>query len=70
MSLFAHKKNDIVSVQFLDADGGVHGSIFQLNKGQGEVFRNELVSHGAQVSDPEREHEKKGVAEVVTIRLH
>ena len=65
VSLFAHKKYDIVSVQYLDADGGVHGSIFQLNKGQGEVLRNELVSHGAQVSGPEREHEKKGVAEVV-----
>jgi hypothetical protein len=65
VSLFAHKKYDTLSVQYLDADGGVHGSIFQLNKGQAEVFRNELVSHGAHVSDPEAEHKKQSVAEVV-----
>jgi hypothetical protein len=52
VSLFAHKKYDTVSLQYVDSDAGVHGSIFQLNKGQGEVFRDELVSHGAHVSDP------------------
>ena len=64
VSLFAHKKYDTVSVQYVDADGGVHGAIFQLNKGQGEVFRNELVSHGAHVSDRGGERAKQSVAEV------
>lgn len=64
VSLFAHKKYDTVSVQYVDADGGVHGSIFQLNKGQGEVLRNELVSHGAHVSHPEGEPAKQSVTEV------
>lgn len=50
VSLFAHKRYDILSVQYVDTEGGVHGSIFQLNKGQGEVFRNELASHGALLS--------------------
>jgi len=50
VSLFAHKKYDTLSVQYMDADGGLHGAIFQLNKGQGEVFRNELVSNGAHVA--------------------
>ena len=64
VSLFAHKKYDTVSVQYVDADGGVHGAIFQLNKGQGEVFRNELVSHGAHVSDREGERPKQSAEEV------
>jgi hypothetical protein len=64
LSLFAHKKYDTITVQFVDDDGGVHGSIFQLNKGQGEVFRNELVSHGAHVSDPESERAKQHITEV------
>lgn len=50
VSLFAHKKYDTLSVQYMDAGGGLHGAIFQLNKGQGEVFRNELVSHGVHVA--------------------
>ena len=65
VSLFAHKKYDLVSVQYVDADGGIHGSIFQLNQGQGEAFRNGLVSHGAHVSDRQGEHVKQSVTEVV-----
>ena len=64
VSLFAHKKYDTISVQYVDADGGVHGAIFQIDKGQGEVFRNELVSHGAHVSDRERERAKESATGV------
>lgn len=64
VSLFAHKKYDTLSVQYVDADGGVHGAIFQLNKGQGGVFRNELVSRGAHVSDHEGEQANQSAAEV------
>src|SRR5262244_958737 len=50
VSLFAHKKYDILSLEYVDSDGGLHGAIFQLNKGQGEVLRNELVARGAPTS--------------------
>src|SRR5262249_34852835 len=50
VSLFAHKKYDTVSLEYVDASGGFHGAIFQLRKGQGDVLRNELVARGAHVS--------------------
>lgn len=53
VSLLAHKKYDTVTLEYLDADGGLHGAIFELQKGQGEAFRNELVARGARVSNRE-----------------
>src|SRR5262245_58806632 len=50
VSLFAHKNYDILTLEYTDNDGGVHGAIFQLTKGQGEVVRNELVARGASLS--------------------
>jgi hypothetical protein len=47
ISLFAHKKYDTLAVEYSDANGGVHGAIFQLQKGEGQVLRNELVAKGA-----------------------
>src|SRR5215467_15816166 len=46
ISLFDHKKYDTLSVEYVDSDGGVHGAIFQLNKGEAELVRNELVTRG------------------------
>ena len=46
VSLFAHKKYDTLTLEYVDKDGGVHGAIFQLTKGQGELVRNELVGAG------------------------
>lgn len=34
VSLFAHKKYDIVTLEYVDANGGFHGAIFQLDKGR------------------------------------
>ena len=51
VSLLAHKKYDTLSLEYLDSDGGLHGAIFELQKGRGEVFRDELVGRGARVSD-------------------
>ena len=69
VSLFAHKKYDTLTLEFVDADGGIHGAIFQLQKGQGEVVRNELMAQGvtisshhvqpAKESDAEASHENK-----------
>jgi len=50
VSLFAHKKYDTLTLEYVDADEGIHGAIFQLTKGQGEVVRNELIARGVAIS--------------------
>ena len=58
VSLFAHKKYDTLTVEYVDDDGGVHGAIFQLRKGQAEQVRKELVTRGVSPSlhdDPSTE---------------
>lgn len=47
VSLFAHKKYDTLTLEYLDSDEGIHGAIFQLSKGQGELVRNEIKARGA-----------------------
>jgi hypothetical protein len=64
VSLFAHKKYDIVTLEYVDTNGGFHGAIFQLNKGQGEAFRNELLARGAHLSHHEGATTKDNTAEV------
>jgi hypothetical protein len=53
VSLFAHKKYDILTVEYLDNKGGLHGAIFQLGKGQGQTFKKDLVAKGAHISSPD-----------------
>ena len=60
VSLFAHKKYDTLSIEYVDADGGIHGAIFQLKKGQAEIVKNELIAQGATV-----QLAKQNAAEVV-----
>jgi hypothetical protein len=55
ISLFSHKKYDTVTLEYLDPMGGFHGAIFQLNKGQGSVLKNELVAEGVHVTDIENQ---------------
>jgi hypothetical protein len=50
ISLFAHKKYDTVTVEYLDGNGGFHGAIFQLIKGRGQVLMDQLVAKGAHVT--------------------
>lgn len=64
VSLFAHKKYDTITLQYVDANGAVHGAIFQLSKGQGTTLRNELVARGARLSQGEDEGTKPSTAEV------
>ena len=69
VSLFAHKNYDTLSLEYVDADGGIHGAIFQLTKGQAETVKNELMAHGVTIrsrqdqstteSAPEARHENK-----------
>jgi len=46
VSLFAHKKYDTLSIEYVDADEAIHGAIFQLKKGRGELMQMELVAQG------------------------
>jgi len=62
VSLFAHKKYDTVTLEYQDAQGGVHGAIFQLNKGQGETLRDDLLAKGARVTNGD--NTKQSAAEV------
>ncbi len=64
VSLFAHKKYDTLTLEYVDANGGVHGAIFQLQKGQGGSLRDELVARGAHVRQSEDEATKQSTAEV------
>jgi hypothetical protein len=53
ISLFSHKQYDTFTVEYLDSNGGFHGAIFQMNKGQGEGFEKDLVAKGAHVASPD-----------------
>jgi len=69
VSLFAHKQYDTLTLEYADDDGGVHGAIFQLSKGQAEHVRKELVTRGVssslrddrstKISTAEASHENK-----------
>jgi len=50
ISLFSHKKYDTVTLDYVDVDGGAHGAIFQLEKGQGEVLKQQLAADRAHVT--------------------
>jgi hypothetical protein len=62
VSLFAHKKYDTLTLEFVDADEGIHGAIFQLTKGQGELVRNELIARGVTISSHQDQPTKESAA--------
>jgi hypothetical protein len=47
VSLVAHKKYDTLTLEYVDDAGGIHGAIFELQKGQAEAVKGELITHGA-----------------------
>jgi hypothetical protein len=63
ISLFSHKKYDTLTVEYLDPNGGFHGAVFQLNKGQGQVLKDELVGEGAHVTNMENQPTKPNAPE-------
>ena len=65
VSLFAHKKYDTLTLEYLDGDGGFHGAVFELKKGQAEHFRDELVRRGARVSNTHSQPTKQ-IAEAMS----
>jgi hypothetical protein len=64
VSLFAHKKYDTLTLEYADSDGGIHGAVFQLNKGKGELVRNELVARGVSATSLEEQPTKQNTREV------
>jgi hypothetical protein len=52
IGLFSHKKYDTLTLEYVDATGGFHGAIFQLQKGQAQLLKTELVSNGVHVTEP------------------
>jgi hypothetical protein len=64
VSLLAHKKYDTLTLEYVDSDGGVHGVIFQVNKGQGELVKDELLARGVSRTSGEDQSKKQSTAEV------
>ena len=65
VSLIAHKKHDILTVEYVDSDGGVHGAIFQLAKEQGELVRDSLKARGVSPGSDEDRSTKRSTTEVM-----
>ena len=63
VSLFAHKKYDTLTLEYVDADEGIHGAIFQLTKGQGELVKNELIAQGVTISSRQDQSTKESATE-------
>jgi hypothetical protein len=63
VSLFARKKYDTLTLEYLDADKGIHGAIFQLAKGQGELVKNELIAQGMTISSRQDQSTKESTTE-------
>jgi hypothetical protein len=51
LSLF-RTKIDALTVQYRDADGGLHGAIFTMPVGTADVIKKELVAQGAHTTAP------------------
>ena len=64
VSLFAHEKYDILTLEYVDGDGGVHGAIFQLRKGKGELLKDELLARGVSPDSGEDQRTRQSTAEV------
>ena len=47
LSLLMRNKVDILTISFHGPDGGLHGAIFALPKGQADKFRDDLIHAGA-----------------------
>lgn len=51
LALFSHEV-DVLTVEFKDANGGYHGTVFVLPQGQAAPFKKQLVAMGAKASVP------------------
>ena len=58
LSLF-RTKLDTLTIQYRDADGGLHGVIFTMPVGKAEMIKQELLAKGAHTSIPAEADRKK-----------
>lgn len=62
VSLFSHKV-DVLTVEYVDSNGGFHGAIFVLSVGKATAVRNQLITQGAKatihVEAPEPKEQKQ-----------
>jgi hypothetical protein len=58
LSLF-RTKLDTLTIQYRDADGGLHGVIFTMPVGKAEMIKQELLAKGAHTSIPAEADGKK-----------
>lgn len=49
VSLFSHKV-EVLTVEYLDSNGGFHGTIFVLSPGKATILRTQLVAQGAKTT--------------------
>jgi len=64
VSLFTHKKYDSLTIEYLDPNGGFHGAIFRLNKGQGQTLKTGLIASGAHLAPQANPAEPQSAPEV------
>jgi hypothetical protein len=50
IGLFAHKKYDLLTLEYWDSNGGFRGAIWQLSKGQGPILAENLDAKGVHVT--------------------
>jgi len=67
LSLF-RSKLDSLTIQYLDADGGLHGVVFTMPVGKAESLKQELIARGAHtsistVTEPGADSSKPGATE-------
>jgi hypothetical protein len=46
------KKLDTLTIQYRDADGGLHGAIFTVSRGMAEAIKKEMIAQGARTTTP------------------
>jgi hypothetical protein len=52
LSLFTHEKIDSLTVEYRDENGGLHGVLFTMPRGQALDLKKQLVASGAKTSLP------------------
>lgn len=62
LSLF-RTKVDVLTVEYRDAEGGLHGAIFMLPWGKATALKKELIAKGAHASLPVEEEKPKSQEE-------
>jgi len=61
VSLFSHQV-EVLTVEYVDSNGGFHGTVFVLSSGKATVLKDQLVAQGAKVTphlEPPEQKEQK-----------